>query len=570
MTVSSKPKIVGGNAISETTWATKPTASECGVGQAWFSDLGVMGYSDGVNWNLTQSTVSTVTTGAREGDVAIAVVAIAPFEVIKPTTLNRVSGTVGTTQAAKLMEIGIYNELTNVKIVTTEKREVPEVGGFEFSHPPVTLQPGRYYYALTCNGTTATFGHAYKSGGFLAAAQMPLLNSLTSVVPASYYPALTGYSSFISTHSGFAEAPLPINVKVYGKNGTDVWGYNSSSNKMCISTDSGATFTDMMSPPTLGAAGFHDLQFNGTKIIALLSNTKIWMSSDLTAGATWSEISCPISAGLKRSVATTRPYAIAIFQDYLVWGEYTTGTIGTYAAPGPTDLQSDPSDPAGPRIFKYGPLSGTPAWSLTKQLTYARHVHSLFTDGANVKLWVSVGDTGYQSGANNDYGIWRCTAIATDTWVKWTNGYTPNNAYYPIDFVELNPAKGAATGLYGTSDATGLEFPNLPVGKSILFSKVSGTAGQFNLNASAFVRNGSTETTRSMVVDTATAGTYNMFVFAAESPDPWLYVSPAPYVETYPLVSISDMPFLGRSIIVGGYLICVNKRWALPKFSWQR
>lgn len=31
-------------------WANKPSPREFGIGQAWFSDLGVMGYSNGVNW----------------------------------------------------------------------------------------------------------------------------------------------------------------------------------------------------------------------------------------------------------------------------------------------------------------------------------------------------------------------------------------------------------------------------------------------------------------------------------------------------------------------------------------
>ena len=36
----------------EYTWSDKPTAAEFGKGQAWFSDIGVMGYSDGIRWKL--------------------------------------------------------------------------------------------------------------------------------------------------------------------------------------------------------------------------------------------------------------------------------------------------------------------------------------------------------------------------------------------------------------------------------------------------------------------------------------------------------------------------------------
>jgi peptidoglycan/xylan/chitin deacetylase (PgdA/CDA1 family) len=37
------------------TWSEKPAASEFGVGQAWFSDIGAMGYSDGLRWHLSIS-----------------------------------------------------------------------------------------------------------------------------------------------------------------------------------------------------------------------------------------------------------------------------------------------------------------------------------------------------------------------------------------------------------------------------------------------------------------------------------------------------------------------------------
>ena len=36
------------------TWSAKPTAAAFGRGQAWFSDLGSMGYSDGVEWTISK------------------------------------------------------------------------------------------------------------------------------------------------------------------------------------------------------------------------------------------------------------------------------------------------------------------------------------------------------------------------------------------------------------------------------------------------------------------------------------------------------------------------------------
>ena len=41
--------------VENLTWSEKPSASDFGVGQAWFSDLGLMGYSDGIDWRLTSS-----------------------------------------------------------------------------------------------------------------------------------------------------------------------------------------------------------------------------------------------------------------------------------------------------------------------------------------------------------------------------------------------------------------------------------------------------------------------------------------------------------------------------------
>ena len=37
--------------LEELTWANKPAASKFGKGQAWFSDIGAMGYSDGSEWS---------------------------------------------------------------------------------------------------------------------------------------------------------------------------------------------------------------------------------------------------------------------------------------------------------------------------------------------------------------------------------------------------------------------------------------------------------------------------------------------------------------------------------------
>lgn len=490
-----------------------------------------------------------VSTDARDGDQVISSVALAPFIVTEPMTLNRVSGTVGVSQSNKLVEIGIYDQLMSALIVSTERREVPQAGGFEFSHSKVTLLPGKYFYAISCTGDTASFGHAYKQGGFTASAALPLVSNLTGIVPASSFPALKGYSKDIPKPLYFAVMPANTGITVYGTNGAQPWGLNTVSNKLCYSTDNGATYIDMMAPPTLGAATIVDILFSATKMYVLLSDTKIFESLNLTNTATWTAITCPVSAGLKRAVATTKTYGMALFNDYLVWGEYSGGTAG-----GSGDLQNDLTDPGPPRILKYGPLSGTPAWTLSKQLTNARRVHSFFVNAAGTHLWASVGDATYGA----DIGIWRMTYVSTDNWTQWTSQVAPNTGYYPVDFVEISPGNGCSEGVYGASSA---------VGKYLVYGKGNGKVGSINVSAQLPNRSELIPgTAKSMVVGDSDK---NIFFFS-ESANPFLHVSPPPYTQSRPLISTSDMAFIGRSIVTGNYLINGSKRWKLPKFPWQK
>lgn len=530
----------------EYTWATKPTAAEFGIGQAWFSDIGAMGYSDGVNWRTEPPlTGPSIRTGIKDADTAIAATSLSPFTVSSAVTLDRVSGNVGTSQSTKLVEIGIYDSALNL-LVTTERREVPEAGWFEFAHAPVTLPPGEYFYAVSCNGTSATFGHCTNMKGFTAALTLPLTATLAGLTPAISCPALTGSSSELPVPTMFADASID-NVRVYGKNltGNQPWGLRTTNNKICFSTDSGATYTDVMAAPSLGTGNaIFDLLVYNSQVYILSSDLKVYQSSDLTAGATWTDISCPTTAGLRRATAVARPYGIAIFNDYVVIGEYSlTGA----------DLQNDPTDPAPPRILKYGPLASSPTWAVTKQMTNARHIHSLFTENSS-KLWASVGDATYGA----DVGVWRCTSITADTWTKWTSVSSPYTDHYPVDLVEINPGVGAPTGLYCTSDRPG---------KHLLFSKVTGTAGSFNLSQQLPRKNTvSTETVRSMVV--AYNSHKNIYFCTQETTDPALFVSPPPYTRSYRLADFNP-EIMTRSVISGNYLMIFNKRWRTPVFPGQ-
>ncbi len=53
MTVIPHNKIIkAGKILDQLSWASKPTAAEFGEGQAWFADIGAIGYSNGVKWSL--------------------------------------------------------------------------------------------------------------------------------------------------------------------------------------------------------------------------------------------------------------------------------------------------------------------------------------------------------------------------------------------------------------------------------------------------------------------------------------------------------------------------------------
>lgn len=484
-----------------------------------------------------------VSTGVRITDTALAATVLAPFVVTERTIFNRVAGYVAVTQTTKLMEIGIY-DANLTRLTSTERREVPEAGGFEFTHPEVTLDPGTYYYAVSCNGTTATFGYTYGFGGFTATLSLPL-STLAAVTPTNTYPALNGFAKSAPVITNFEDVSIS-GVRVYGKDtsNSQPYGWNTATGKLCYSTDSGATYTDLMAIPSVGVGNsIYDILVYSSKLYVLASDLKVYQSSSLAAGATWTDISCPTTAGLRRDTAVARPYGIAIFNDYVVIGEYSnTGS----------ELADHGTDPAPPRILKYGPLASAPAWAVTKQMANARHIHSMFTENSS-KLWVSVGDATYGS----DVGIWRCTSITADTWSKWTSVASPYTDHYPVDLIEINPGVGCPTGLFCTSDRPG---------KHLLHSKVTGTAGSFNLSAQLWRQNTDTgETVRSMVLD---ATSKNIYYFTAETSDPALYVSPAPYTQSYKLASVTTS-LMSRAVISGSYLMMFNKRWKVAKFPWQ-
>jgi len=494
----------------------------------------------------------TVSTGKRDVDSTLAATILSPFTVSVPTKLNRVAGYVGTTQATKLMEIAIVDESRNV-LATTGKREVPLAGPFEFAHPEIVLVPGRYFYVTSCNGTTATFGHTYAYGGYTATLALPITSSLVGVVPAVSYPALVGLPAGLPTPVGFVDSSTGI--RVYGVDPATgyLWGVNPANQKLCYSSTAGASFVDAMPRPSFTTAGVADITFSGTKAYVLGQDATLAVSSDLSASATWTDISCPTTVGLRHSVAVARPYGLCIWQDYLWQGEYTS-TVQT---------ASDPTDPSGPRILKYGPLSGSPAWSMHKEFSTGKHVHSFWTGSAGAaSMYVTVGDNTGAYGV--DVGVWRISPDSTGSFSKWTSQASPYNQYNAVDFIFSSGTVGIPDGLYLCGD-----YPTstTPKPSHVMHSKISGTPGSFNLEDQIFNETGiSGETSRSIVQDISTR---NIYWITQETTDPAVWCSPPPYTQAVRLGSISSSLYPTRAFVSGGYLHIFDKRWTVAKFPWQ-
>ena len=485
-----------------------------------------------------------IPTGQRTTDAAASTPLVAPFKVSAAVKVSRISGTCAVKTSGALVEIAIYKASREL-VVSTERRECPEVGVFEFALPETLLPAGDYFAVLYCNNATPTFGVEARYGCYTAPAALPLPATLGALTLATTAPALTIWAADSFAIKNF-DAVESTRIAIFGGSAAKVWGISLDTGKIAYTTDGGTTVTSVMSKPAITGADLNDILEISGKLYVMYSNSRMFVSSDLTAAATWTEITCPATAGLRHSVAQSRPYGFALYNDYIFLGEYTLSTIGETAA--------DPTDPSGPRILKYGPLSGTPAWGLSKEFANARHIHSFYSvDG--VKMWVTLGDAGYGA----DIGMWRLTAVtpgAPDTWTKWTSPVAPYTDHYPVDVIDVINS-GSANGVYATSDRPG---------KHVLFAKTAGTPGAFNWNSQLFRQNSvSSETVRSIVYD---ATTKNLIWFSAETTDPAIYCSPPPYTESFRVADFSS-PFLSRSFVQAGYVMLYNIRFKIPKFTWQ-
>lgn len=482
------------------------------------------------------------------------------------TKFNQIRLNWTATSASTYFEVAIYSASMSSILCRSGVREHPVATGvLPVALPETTLEAGTYWVALASGGATAAV--SVTGSGEVFARTSALTLPLPTAIPAGSSHSATGLS-FALEYVALVDPATPSTlttgaVRVYGNNpaNSQPWGWNTATARLCYSANSGASWVDAMTYPPITAGAPIDMTVNGGRLYLLTSECELWVTSDLTSTATWQDISVPIATGWRRSIAKGRPYGMIVWNDWLFVGEYTSGV----------DMDSDPNwqnDQAGPRVFRYGPLSGTPAWVVSKAFNSSRHVHSFFSPGASWMM-VSLGDLGQwtngkktgQSGISADVGIHRITAITPggpDTWVDWTSNTAPCTTHYPVDFLTVAGRADAADGVYGASDSVGIHLQ---------YFRISGGPGQFNTSAQAFRQNTDPgETVRSLTLDPATG---NLYYWTVETADPGIYVSPPPYTQAKRLFSVPMTAAQVRAIVSGGFILHFDQRISLCKFPWQ-
>ena len=482
---------------------------------------------------------------------------LAPLPIVQiPTRVNSVRGSCAVDDTAAAMMINLYDADLN-RIAWTGWQAVPGVGQFRFAHHSVVLYPGRqYFYGVMCDSGTATFGETAGFGGFTTAYAAPLPNSITTTTTlATTFPALTAEYVTVTAPTGFADVSRTDGrYRTLGKNpaNSQPWGVDITTTKIVYSDTSGASWYQMMSAPML-PRGMIDLIYTGTQLVVLCNDCSIWISSDLTAAATWTEITIPVSAGWRRGVAITRPYGIEVMDGYVVWGEYSAGDT----------LRNHPTDPAGPRLFKYK-ISTSGPWELARTFANARHIHSLYTQGVGLMM-VTLGDgtdaiTGEQLA---DVGVWRCTDIVANTFSQRQN--LSFDRRYPVDLTYK-----AGVGLMCASDAPGVYVQSMlrhtsaghkVLAQQVLIDRFRDLNGDYYDDATA-IRGGNS---RSIVIDNKN----NVWCFSAEEAESWLIGVPPPYTH---YVKCAKLPVAAhyRAVVSGTRLLMWDRMYELGKFAGQK
>lgn len=495
-----------------------------------------------------------ISIATRTTDAAANTPLVARFSVKNPTRINSISGTIAVRANGALIEAAIYNA-AKAKVATTEQRECVDVGPFMFAVPETLLETGEYLVVLYCNNATPTFGVATQYGGFTAAgASMPMPATLGALTPSATVPALTIGTATAAIKPEFTDLSDSA-YRIYGGIRTSkLIGLRTSDRKFIYTVDGGQTYTEMMNSPALPSDdAWIDAVHNDAKAWFLTKNGRIFELSGFTAGDTVTEVSCPTTPGLRRDFAKGRPYAMAVFQNYLLFGEYSTDG---------QEFKDHPTDPGGPRVLKYGPLDGAAVWSVSKEFTNHRHVHAFEVNWpSQTRCYVVLGD----GISTFEHGLWRLTDIATNNWTRWTSMTGSYTRHHPVDICEISHA-GAPAGLYGAGEGDGV---------LMTMTRMSGTVGSINVdNATPTPVGTKTSTTyRSIVQHISGKTSRNIYLFSAETgadEEPALFCVPPPYVQGYKVCDVPRTVPLTRSFIQSDYLLMFDRRYSVPLLPWQK
>lgn len=504
-----------------------------------------------------------LTTGRRETDAAWnTAIKLAPLPIVQiPTKINSVRGycAVSDSDVAPnaAMQITLYDgELK--RVARTNWQAVPAVGPFRFAHEEVTLKPGvQYFYGVRTDNATATFGETTGFGGFTTTAALPLPDSITTTTTlVNTFPALTAEYVTVQMPIGFADISREdgrYRALGVNKSNSQPWGFDKTTGYIVYSDNSGTSWYQVMPAPMNAAhGGIQQITYEGTKLFVLCGDCTIWMSSDLTSSATWTEISVPVAPGFRRSTATTRPMGMEKQDGYLCWAEYSNGDT----------LRHHPTDPAGPRLFKWKIATNGP-WELAKEWSMARHIHSLYSLGVGV-LFITIGD-GTDSITGElltDTGVHRCTDIVNNVFNRIQDNSFDRR--YPVDMTYKT-----GVGWFFASDAPGVYAQSMRgttgghkvLAQQILIKGFMDKNGDYYDDTTG-VRGGNS---RSICIDAKN----NLWFFSAEEEECWLIGSPPPYTH---YVKCAKLPiaFLTMPIISGTRLLMFDHMYELGKFAGQK
>ena len=513
------------------------------------------------------ASIKNITTSNPTTQSQLTNVKLVPFRLYSETVINRLSiDVIVADTAAKLAEVGIYNSAREL-LVRSGPRELTPAGEMIVAVPETNLPAGKYYVGVPTDSTIGRVGVNEYGGGEVATAAFPLPNPPASPTLSAAAPSVTIRQKYLPPLQGLFEIETGRTVRVYGQDASNrqPWGLNTSTFNMAMSIDSGHTFIDKMTVPpgalTTGA-GIADVIVEGGKLYVLCNNLDLHESSDLSATATWTDISCPVSAGLRSGNATARPYGLGVVGGHIFIGEYTSGAEvrTTGMSPGPDPVR-------GPRIFRFDLTART--WALSAEFLSARHIHSFHNQGS-VALFASLGDAGW----GDQIGLQRLTPSGigagpggTDSWLQWTTPVAPRTNHYPVDFL-LVPA--AEFNGESQNDAKFILTSDRPEYHLLEAARNNTVAGSVNMGVQTYQPPGrpATETVRSLVMDTDTG---NLFYWTAETTEPALFMSPPPYTQTVKLYDFApgEANVLLRSVYVNGYVMMFNSRFRVEKFVGQ-